>query len=350
MVTKKISADEARELQTQLRLKQYRDREENGFPPMVPPTFVDAFIQPGNLATKDILVNGFDLVVPPWPRVSVDDDVHLFINNTLVFKDPIYTVPNPLPNPLPPITYKVEPFYLGVYKGGIKIQYRVESGSGQTDVSELLEIQIDREPPGTGASPAALQFPAAMNNKVTLQYLDANQNQVIATVPTYAPMEAGQTVTLWWNGKRTAAIAPVTVTALDVANGTVSIIIPGAQFRGVTDESVLLQYSLSNRAGFEGFPSETSTLAISLQPQPNNLRAPTVPLAADGLIDLADADKGVEIQVDAYTNVINGDQIVAYWGNTALNPEAVLANNFPVFVSVPRSVVLAEGSGDITVH
>lgn len=350
MDTKKISAEEARGLQTQLRLEQYRNRAETGTLPLEAAQPVDAFIQPGNLATKDILANGFELLIPKWARIAADDDVYLKINNVDVYNTPIYTVPNPLPTVETPLIYKVEAFYLGGYKGEIKFQYLIESGSGQRDASDFLTIVIDREPPGDGKVPEALQFPPAMGNKITLKYLDDNQDQVIATVPAYTRMEAGQTVSLWWNGKKTTAVAPVIVTAEDVTNGTVQIVIPGAQFRGVTDERVMLQYSLSNRAGFESSPSESSAIMISLEPEAADLKNPVVPLAADGLIDLADADKGVEIKIDAYTNIMTGDAIVAHWGVSALNSETVIANNFPVYVSVPRSVVLREGSGSIPVY
>lgn len=351
MDTKKISAEQARAYQKQLRLEQFRNRAETGTLPLQPAEPVDAFIQPGNLATKDILRDGFELRIPEWTRIAGDDDVILFINNVEVFDNPIYSVPETyIPGSYTPVIYPVPSFYLGGYKGTITLKYHVLSGSGQRDVSEPLEIEIDREPPGNGAAPVPLQFPAAMGNKVTLRYLDDNQDQVIATVPAYTPMEAGQTVSLWWNGKRTTAVAPVVVTAEDVTNGTVQIVIPGAQFRNLTDERVMLQYSLSNRAGFESYPSESSTIMISLDPEPANLKDPVVPLAADGLIDLADANQGVEIKIDAYTNIMTGDTIVAHWGNSPLNPEAVVANNFPVFVSVPRSVVLKEGSGSIPVY
>lgn len=351
MEIKKITAEEARELQIQTRLEEHRSRADVGGADLIaPPIVVDAFIQPGNLATKDILANGFEIIIPEWARVEKQDRVDLFINNLPVYNNPIITIPDPAPKEVPEFRYRLEPYYLGGYQEDIKITYRTTSRSLVVGVSNALVVRVDRSPPGQKGSPEALQFPADMNNKVTLKYLDDHENQVIATVPAYEPMEVGQTVIVWWNGKKTTAISPVTVEAKHVADKAVPIVIPGAQIRGSKDERVILQYSLTSRAGFEGAPSEMSIIEISLDPEPVDLPDPIVPLAADGEIDLTDADKGVEIRINAYKNAINGDSIVAYWGGSSLSAEAVIATNFPIYVPVPRSVVLAEDSGNIPVY
>ncbi|NKB84536.1 hypothetical protein HED51_21000 [Ochrobactrum grignonense] len=189
-----------------------------------------------------------------------------------------------------------------------------------------------------------------MNNKITTKYLEENNDQVIVTVPAYDEMEAGQTVILWWNSRKTTAIPAVVVTAQHVTDQKIPIVIPGAQFTALPDSRVYLQYNLVSRVGYEGPPSEMAYVDVSLQPEPTNLQDPIVPLAADGLIDLDDANAGVEIQILAYTNIVNGDSVVAYWGSSSLSPEMVSANEFPVFVSVPRAIVLKEGSGTIQVR
>lgn len=145
MDTKKISAEQARAYQKQLRLEQFRNRAETGTLPLQPAEPVDAFIQPGNLATKDILRDGFELRIPEWTRIAGDDDVILFINNVEVFDNPIYSVPETyIPGSYTPVIYPVPSFYLGGYKGTITLKYHVLSGSGQRDVSEPLEIEIDQ--------------------------------------------------------------------------------------------------------------------------------------------------------------------------------------------------------------
>ncbi|MER5868043.1 hypothetical protein [Kitasatospora sp. NPDC002040] len=56
-------------------------------------------------------------------------------------------------------------------------------------------------------------------------------------------------------------------------------------------------------------------------PTPDALAAPTVPAGDDGLIDLDDANAGVEITIPAYTNHKPSDQIPVTW-NDATNQRA----------------------------
>lgn len=352
MEEKKISAEEARALQRQKRLERYRNRAEETDNKLVAPTVKEALVQPGNLASQSILRNGFTIRIPEWGRVIPGDMVSVYINSALVETNPVYTVPPGVFNIVEPIEYTIKAYYLGGYRGAVKVQYvvRPPSNPEMASVSENLYVNIDREPPGGGTSLEPLKFPAEMNNTVTRKYLTENQNRVIATVPGYPNMEVGQEVSLWWNGVKTSAVSRVVVSAEDVLNHSVSITIGGDQFLALADDRVMLQYNLTNRIGIEGFPSQSAYLKMQLEPGPENLPDPVVPFAADGLIDLEDANHGVEIEVGSYTNAKNGDIVAAYWGGIPVETEAVTANNFPVTLSVPRSVVLTAGSGSIPVY
>lgn len=350
MESKKMNAHEARALQTQLLLKRYHDYDTANDLGLPAPVIEDGdFLPTDNLITSDTLDSGFKIRIKSWGYAN-GDKLSLYLGGTLVYPDPTFEVKDY--KDTTDVYYQIAPWQINVYSGKFNIYYgvksaaqpNIESGSG------TLTITVDRSSPNGNAAPGPLKFPDGMNNTVTLKYLADHEDKVIVKVPAYAHMEAGQTVTLWWNGKKMLGMLPVEVSAQDVIDNEVSIEIPGDSFRNSKDEKVALKYTLTSRAGFEGKLSEENTLIVSLLPDPTNLPDPIVPLAADGLIDLEDANQGVMIQIDTYENVLVGDTIIAYWGGLPLRHEIESVRAFPIFIPVPRKTIIDRGSGQIPVN
>ncbi|MHA1081275.1 hypothetical protein ACR9HU_23895 (plasmid) [Enterobacter ludwigii] len=245
-----------------------------------------------------------------------------------------------------PYTFQISPDQLTV-NGTHRLDYNVTADSGATSDSDPTAVRIDQEPPIHGNVPPSLIFPdEVMSSGITLEYLAAHNNEVIATVPSYADMEAGQVVHPFWS---TLSLPSVTVTQEDVDAGSIAIPVSGTIIQNAGEGIREAHYYLSSRAGFDGLPSEPVNLNVLLTPAPAGLAAPVVPLAADGLIDLPDVNAGVTVEIAAYDNARNGDLIVVTWGDTPLQPATVVVGAFPLEIPVQRAVVVREGTGTVTV-
>lgn len=309
---------------------------------MTAPT-VSNLIAPDNLVPSTAELSGLEVSIPEWDRIRPDDIVSLMWEGTKV--DVSQTVADP-DNQQFPITLKLPSDFLKT-NGTHKLGYYVIATSGAEALSFTIDVKVDLDPPNQGNTPDALIFPTeVVNNGLTLEYLTANDGRVIATVPAYKMMEAGQTVYPVWGNLN---LPSVVVTEEDVNAGQVSVAIQGDAVMAAGEGAIESHYRLTSRAGYDGLDSESSVVSVILTPVPANLKAPKVPFADDGLIDLPDADKGVTIEISEYSNAINGDSIIAKWGNTSLPVVSVTAGNFPIEIDVPRRTIMAEGSGSISV-
>lgn len=341
-MSKTVTAKEARLSQNARRLERYKKltREAPGLAaPEIP-----GLLDPDNLVPASLLENGLTVNIPQWNRVLTGDVVELTwsggSNSSIsVTIDDAATQEFPIP-------VSIGSSYVandGVYN----LYYRVVAATGSSSLSESVTILINRTPPNYGNRPQALQYPAdVINGGITSEYLAAHDDQVIATVPGYPDIAVGQVVHAVWNG---SSLLPVTVTDADVQAAAVSVVIPGDTIRESGEGHFESHYSLTSRAGFDGLESDPATVDVILIPEPADLKAPAVPLAADGLIDLEDADKGVALEIETYSNARTGDEILASWGETKLGLTLVVQSDALQYVDVPRRVILSEGTGTLSV-
>ncbi|AJY39483.1 hypothetical protein I6G56_25680 [Burkholderia humptydooensis] len=337
MTTSRITAEQARALQRSIRLVRYQRMKARAPLALGAPTVPDA-LGDDNLLPKDVLIAGMRVQVPRWDRVLLDDVLTVSWREEIVYT---YTVTDP-DNQVFPIEHTIPVDKLST-DGTFVLKYIVEADSGQPSPSDETRVKIDRRPPHQGNIPDAMVFPPdVVRDGITLEYLDANGDEVIATVPDWGDMEVGQTVHPQW---MTQLLQEIEVTPEHVTNREVPVPIPGELIRATGEGTRTAIYHLTSRAGFDGERSIPSNVNVLLKPVPANLKTPRVPLAADGLIDLVDADAGVAIEVDAYDNVEPGDLVLAVWGATPLTPVPVVPGVFPVAVDVPRQTILATGSG-----
>ncbi|HTJ93182.1 MAG TPA: hypothetical protein VL424_08745 [Pararobbsia sp.] len=339
-----ITAQQARAIHTTTQRARYRHRAalQSAKALLAAPIPIGT-IQPDNLVPAALIAEGMEVQIPQWGRVLPGDTLTVMWDDTDTLTT--FVVTNPA---------STFPFYMTVAPdkmaedGAHPLNYHVTTTTGATSQSETTIVTVDHRAPNNNQPPLAFVFPPeVVSGGVTLEYLEANSDQVKVTVPHYAGMEAGQLVTSSWSG---FVLPTVTVTASDVANACVMVTVPGDVIRQAGEGTANALYRLTSRAGFVGPLSDNSAVSVWLSPVPTNLKAPRVPLAADGVIDLPDADLGVTIEVAAYTNFLTGDSIIATWGDTTLNEVQInSADEFPVSVRVVRSVVLDTGSGTVEV-
>nr|WP_241391686.1 hypothetical protein [Yersinia frederiksenii]ULG19797.1 hypothetical protein 49p1_00079 [Yersinia frederiksenii] len=325
-------------MQRRVRLSRYqltRTVERAAIAPVVP----DALPE-DNLLTNISLGEGLRVLIPEWDRVLPDDVLTVMWDDNDIH---VHTVVDPSTQDWP-YEFMISPEQLAGFGNGIhSLAYRVRADSGAATQSDTTSLKIDRTPPLQGNVPPTLEFPPeVVTGGLTSEYLAANNDEVIATIPYYNGMEPDQKVHPFWGN---TSLGLLTITSENVGSQSVPIAISGNTVRSTGEGVKEAHYYLTSRAGFDGPSSDPSIVSVLLSPIPANLQAPVVPLAADGLIDLEDANAGVTIEIRQYDNALVGDILVAKWDTSTLSPEVVVPGAFPLEVLVPRQTLIAAGSG-----
>jgi hypothetical protein len=107
----------------------------------------------------------------------------------------------------------------------------------------------------------------------------------------------------------------------------------------VTNYGSKTQYAIAlliDKAGNRGELSLPATVQVALGTLPSALKPCTVPLAADGLVDRADAAFPTKVHIEPYTGFSESDGIVVTWGTKTLTRTSVGAHlPFPLMITVP---------------
>lgn len=341
MICTKIVAEEAHQAQRRMRSECYesqlKDSELSAAKLLAPPSVTGA-LSPNSLLPLSVLENGLDFDIPKWQRLLPGDVVTVYWNDIRI-SEISHSVSDPTQE-IFPIPLKLKKSHLSG-DGIFLLRYRVTSASGSYSDSSSLAITIDRRPPNEDNVPAAIKFPEeVLKNGLTLEYLNTHHNEVIATVPAYKNMEAGQTVHVLWGGME---IQKMPVSQQHVDQQSVPISISGQVIGQYGEGTQSVSYYLTSRAGFDGRRSIAVSIQVVRTPAPANLRAPNIPLASGGhVVDLDDATKGVSIFIPKYDNFLQGDVVYVQWGSTAL--PGVPVGTFPVNVVAQRGTIVNEGT------
>lgn len=282
-----------------------------------------------------------DYVTLQWAYVSLDGTPGPF--NDAGDKTPF---PGPLTSGNFPLEMSVSKQYLA--DGRSQLRYKYESWSGAESLSVVLPLICDGTAPYGDIEPPSLILP---QDTITDEYLAANGNQVIGTVPGYPDWQLGDTVSYWWEKAPLPDdpdFPPVTTIPVAGPAGSPQQVIFSAEYIKLKgDGDVVAFYSLRDKAGNRSrYPKTLATASVALGPIPIDLEKPVVPFADDdNLIDLKDAIAGVKVQIPAFTgyHVGGGDQIELTWGTTVVALYPVGASPvFPLEISVPAQTLKAE--------
>ncbi len=254
-----------------------------------------------------------------------------------------YAFTTPLdPSAFPvPLTLPAEATLLA---GPHTLIYEVSIG-GNPVGSAPLSIYIDQTAPNFGQAAARVTLPPEVETDgITKEYLDDN-GKVTITVPDYNDRKIGDEVSVYYGSNPQTALLVGTVTRTDTTT-PVTVDLTTTQI-GTSEGDKLLYYRLRDRVGNLGPDSSYKPVLVTLSAAPTDLKPLTVPLAADG-IDIADANAGVQVQIESYTNFVAGDQAVVTWDGKLLASVAVTQPG-PTFVTVPYSVLFDGDRGPKTV-
>lgn len=322
------------------------------FPDALPPLAGEtAFLLPVSKRATALRVTIEDI----WPGYMPVNQVTFFTAQRQL--DSV-TVSNPDPSQFP-MTFDVRLLDLNI-GGTHPFWYRVETAGGGS-TSQDVELDLDNIPPNLGARPTALEFPPEiLAQGVTQQYLDANDDKVIATVVPWPDIRLGDE--LWYylrasvsGGQQTQAqeAGRKVITASDLNQPTLEIPFAGDTFRALGNVSCYAYYFLKDRAGNEGLNSFDSPIfAIHLEP-PLQLLPPRVPLFEQfGLIDEALARTPVQVLVPAMAGIVTDDQIALHWGGEDLPIHTISdPGTDPLLrINIPYRVIQAAGNGVLQVN
>lgn len=222
--------------------------------------------------------------------------------------------------PIPPheLFFLVPPLHLG--EGSHVLHYVVVTPNGEVALSLPLTLTIDKTAPALGEGGGALLFPPeVIADGLTAQWLELNQDQVIARLPDYPDMRPGDTVHWYWDSEPFGFewAGSLTLTAQDIP-GEIPITFDGDLIRARGDGQRYVHYEIEDRAGNTGTGSRPVTLQVAATPLPRELPWLEIAQSPGGgeIIELDpwDAREGATVTL-AQTVLIHPDeQVWVQWG------------------------------------
>ncbi|KDN97638.1 hypothetical protein [Pseudomonas donghuensis] len=262
-----------------------------------------------------------------------------------------FTFPQPvIPDDVIPVVCTMPSDYMAA-PGSARVEYRV-TVTVNPSLSHATHLFIDKQAPNGDEEGKPLQFDQeVLINGVTEDYL-SRHDTVDARVVPWPDIRVGDLLMYYWEK------LPVIETdeqSLELPYaGELRIIDVNAPIIVQYDAMLVREsgsgphkayYRLEDRTGNRGPKSEDQGLEVVLDELPGALPDPRVPrFDADGLIDLEDAQTGVEVHIDAITDAQAGDQVQAYWRGLPLRLITLSDNQqWPLRAPVSWAILAAGG-------
>ncbi|HGT2976884.1 TPA: Ig-like domain-containing protein [Enterobacter hormaechei] len=209
----------------------------------------------------------------------------------------------------------------GLKDGDASVQVSVTNVNGNS-ASAGREYSVDATAPSV-----------TINTIATDDILNASEAQSDLAISGTSTAEAGQTVTVSLNGKD--------YTTTVSANGSWTLNVPAADLAGLTDGSVTVTASVSDKAGNPASVDHTLTVDVTV---------PTVTIhtvAGDDVINVAEHNQA-QIVSGSATGAAAGDTVTVTIGGQTYTTVLDAAGNWSV--GVPASVIsgLSDGTATIT--
>ncbi|WP_338496438.1 hypothetical protein V5F23_20945 [Pseudomonas sp. WP18] len=222
------------------------------------------------------------------------------------------------------------------YEGTFQLRYRVKEWNSSTEtLSFTAPITIDRTGPIRPDVPERIII--LPQQPITTAILDQDGG-VRCEIPDFTEdkKEFVTVAVAWLDKPPTSDMDPADLAYLGLLPPTRQILVPKDIVTRLGSKLHYVVYFLFDKAGNRSdmpFPVE---VVVALGNLPTNLRAPSVPLAADNLIDWVDAGFPTKVEIGEYTNWDAYDGIVIRWGTTKLAETPVGSHlPFPLQITVP---------------
>lgn len=229
------------------------------------------------------------------------------------------------------------------WEGDAYLILSVQINAGDYAEGEPFLVHLDRIAPYEGSGitePAAPQPTLGLVTEADL----ASEFKVV--IPAYPDREEGDKVYVWLEKELpgSGAQPPVVAPPANTEQGATSITVAPENLETKGDGRFFLGYVLVDRAGNRSALSKATPVTLVLGALPGTLQAPGVP-AADPIIDRADAQAGIYVDVPEMPGWRPGDEVRARFGSEALEPWTLNPGEFQAIIDVPTSKLLTVFGG-----
>ncbi|RMQ41697.1 hypothetical protein ALQ04_00505 [Pseudomonas cichorii] len=210
-------------------------------------------------------------------------------------------------------------------EGTHKLQYQTQNPESLLkNESNPFTVVIDRTAPGEPELSAIL-FPPEVQNGLTAAELAQLGGKLDVQVAGYTGMAKHDVVKTYWG---TTPGPEAIVTEDDMGLDRVAITFTRNFLESLGDTEQLVKYTVFDRAGNPSIDSNPVPITLKLQDIPANFPAPIIDPAVGGLIDHAEAQAGVQVDIPQYPGASPLDMIRLFWGqNNPLVPVALPPGN-----------------------
>jgi hypothetical protein len=236
-------------------------------------------------------------------------------------------------------------------EGSHKLQFRTFNPASQIGNFSLpFTVVIDKTPPGSPEL-SQIQFPPEVQNGLTAAELAQLGGQLEAHIAGYTGMAKHDLIETVW-GETEGPIAVVDQD--DMGLNRVIVTFTGDFLRSLEEGEQLVKYRVYDRAGNLSIDSNPVPVTLKLQEIPLDFPAPIIDPAVGGLIDYAEAQAGVQVDIPHYTGASPFDQIVLCWGeNNPMLPVELPPGNededIVLSLRVPYETINALPPGEVNI-
>ncbi|WP_225774898.1 hypothetical protein [Pseudomonas sp. Marseille-Q5115] len=251
-----------------------------------------------------------------------------------------------------PLQMEVPPDLLA-REGPMALRVEITLLVGDIDYTDFVSFITDRTPPYEQATPPqAAVTPSPITD-------EALEDDIVVTVPSYPARRSGDVCSLYWvrfgGSWPPPGAEPILAGQPVPETGDITFTVPAASIVDAGSGSYVVSYVLADKAGnFSGF-AQPRQVSVALGELATGLSAPRVPLAQesdDDVLVIADAIKGVVVEIPPFQNAAQGDAITLHWGQEVYEfvPSDWPFPGGPLEVHVPNPVLqreYGEATGDV---
>jgi hypothetical protein len=197
-------------------------------------------------------------------------------------------------------------------EGAHELRYRVFNPIPQLEnFSDIFNIVVDLTAPGEPQL-APMEFPIEVQGGLTSAELTALGNQLDVQIAGYTGMAKHDSIQTYWG---TVEGPLVTVDADDMGLNKVVVTFSRDFLEQIGSDEQPVKYVVTDRAGNVSIDSDIARITLLLEEVPTDLPAPVIDPAVGGLVDYAEAQMGVKVDIPHYVGASAFDEIKLYWGN-----------------------------------
>lgn len=268
-----------------------------------------------NLLPASALQDPLRVDVPMWlnSEPAPDEPEHLYLYwNDVKVAEKTWTKPV-LPGEL---FLMVEPRYLSA-AGTHRLHYEVMTFNGGVASSDSLMLTVASSPALGGDQGRLLFDTEVVSGGVTAHYLETHGDKVLAEVPTYNRVWAGDTLSWYWDQKLYTDewVGSRTLTQADTLKPLL-LTFEGKMIRERGEGDRFVHYKVEDRAGNNSGHSRPAN--VEAVPAPRDLPWPVVDGATgtgeDIVLDPFDAEEGATVVIADTVVIKPNEQLWVQWG------------------------------------